>query len=283
MRVAAVERPTTLAAVLDRLDELGERGRVIAGGTALVPELRADPGPCQLVLISLDAVTDLVTRRSEDGFVIPATTRLADLERDRAVAERFPALMSCLSWLATPRIRQMATVGGSLAQRDAGYDLPVVLAALGCLARLRGGGGERSVQVEELFRSDGAGGMRAGEVLTSVLVPHRRGERSAFVKFSPRTGTDRAVVSAAASVRLDRNGRCERARLVLGGLGPRLVRPEDAERRLRGADRDQIAGALHDVAAGTRPPADVRGSSAYRRAMAPVIAGRALHAAWVAR
>jgi aerobic carbon-monoxide dehydrogenase medium subunit len=281
MRVTAVERPTTVAAVLDRLAELGECGRVIAGGTALVPELRTDPGPHALVLISLDAVTDLVTERPEDGFVIGATTRLAELEQDRAVAERFPALVSCLSSLATPRIRQMATVGGSLAQRDAGYDLPVVLAALGCLARVRGGDGERSVQIEDLFRSGCATGMRAGELLTSVLVPDRPAERTAFVKFSPRTGTDRAVVSAAASVRLDADGRCEQARLVLGALGPRLVRPEAAERRLCGAVRDQIAGALHDVAACTYPPADVRGSSAYRRAMAPVIAGRALHAAWV--
>ncbi|MBO0872675.1 MAG: FAD binding domain-containing protein [Pseudonocardia sp.] len=284
MRVAAVERPTTVAAVLDRMTELGDRGRLIAGGTALVPDLRADPGPRPLVLISLGAVTDLVAARPEDGFVIGATTTLAELEHDRVLAERFPALVSCLSSLATPRIRHMATVGGALAQRDAGYDLPVVLAALGCLARLRGSVGERSVRVEDLFPGDGdtgETGMRT-EVLTSVLVPYRQGERSSFVKLSPRTATDRAVVSAAARVRLNADGRCEEAHLVLGALGPRLVRPKVAERRLRGAARDEIADAVRDVAAGTCPPADVRGSSAYRRSMAPVIAGRALHAAWVA-
>lgn len=280
MRVTAVERPGTVAAVLDRSAELGERGRLIAGGTALVPQLRADPGSRAVVLISLDAVTDLVGERPGNGFQIAATTRLAGLERDGALTARFPALASCLAALATPRIRHMATVGGALAQRDAGYDLPVVLAALGCVVRLRGPEGERSVGVEDLYPGDGAPGMRAGEVLTSVLIPDRPEEHACFVKFSPRTGTDRAVVSAAASVRLGANGRCEEARLVLGGLGPRLVRPADAEHRLLGVARDEAAGALHDVAAGTRPPTDVRGSSDYRRAVAAVIARRALQGAW---
>lgn len=279
MRVTAVERPTTLAAVLGRLAELEDHGRLIAGGTALIPELRADPGSRSLVLVSLDAVTDLAGERPENGRVIGAATRLAELEQDHALTARFPALASCLSLLATPRIRHMATVGGALAQRDADYDLPVVLAALGGRVRLRSSAGERSVHVEDLFTDDGA--PRAGEVLTSVLVPYRPEERAFFVKFSPRTGTDRAVVSAAASLRLRPDGRCEEARLVLGGLGPRLVRPTAAERRLCGAAREEVVGALHDVAAGTCPPADVRGSSAYRRAMAPVIARRALHGAWV--
>lgn len=278
MRAAAVERPTTLAAVLGRLAELADHGRLIAGGTALVPELRADPGAPPPTLISLDAVTDLAGERSENGFVIGAMTRLAELEQDRALAARFPALASCLSVLATPRIRHMATVGGALAQRDAGYDLPVVLAALGGIVRLRSRAGQRSVHVEDLFTDDGA--PRADEVLTSVLVPYRPGERSFFVKLSPRTGTDRAVVAAAASVRLRSDGRCEEARLVLGGLGPRLLRPAAAEHRLCGAAREEVADVVRDVAAGTCPPGDVRGTPAYRRAMAPVIARRALHGAW---
>jgi aerobic carbon-monoxide dehydrogenase medium subunit len=282
MRVTAVERPTALAAVLDRSAELAEAGRLIAGGTALVPELRAQPESRRLVLISLDAVTDLVGDRPEDGFVLAATTRLAELELDRALGARFPALASCLSTLATPRIRHMATIGGALAQRDAGYDLPVVLAALACSVRLRSSAGERSAPVEDLFPDDGAPGMRQDEVLTSVLIPDRPDERACFVKFSPRTGTDRAVVSAAASVRLGADGRCEQAHLVLGGLGPRLVRPTAAEQRLRGATRDEAATALHDVAAGTSPPADVRASSEYRRTVAPVIARRAVQGAWVA-
>lgn len=280
MRVTAVERPTTLAAVLDRSAELAEDGRLVAGGTALVPQLRADRDARRVVLLSLDAVTDLVGEQQEDGVEIAATTRLAELERDRTLAGRFPALASCLATLATPRIRHMATVGGALAQRDAGYDLPVVLAALGCRVRLRSRTGERAVAVEDLFPGDGGSGMRPDEVLTSVLVPHRPGQRTSFVKFSPRTGTDRAVVSAAASVRLGADGRCEEAVLVLGGLGPRLVRPTAAERRLQGAGREEAAAALHDVAAGTAPPADVRGSAEYRRAVAPVIARRAVQGAW---
>ena len=282
MRVVAVERPTTLDAVLERLSGLGDGGRLIAGGTALVPQLRADPASTGLVLLSLDAVDGFSGCSSDDGgTVIGAGTRLAELECAAGIAERFAALAQCLAVLATPRIRQMATVGGALALRDAGHDLPVVLAALDARVRLCSRGAEREVTVEELWPVPGGNsGLRAGEVVRGVVLPYNPAERSAFVKLSPRTATDRGVVSVAVALSLRPDGRCARARVVVGGLDARLVRSADVERRLMGAERGDVADAVRSIVDGVTPPSDVRGTSDYRRKVTPIVTRRALHAAW---
>ena len=92
---------------------------IIAGGAELLSLMKAN-------LIAPTHVIDLKPARelrgitfADDGSLrIGALTTLADIERDGALAERLPILPDAVRDAATPALRNMATVGGNLMQRN---------------------------------------------------------------------------------------------------------------------------------------------------------------------
>jgi carbon-monoxide dehydrogenase medium subunit len=181
------------------------------------------------------------------------------------------------------RIRNMATVGGSLAHGDPNQDPPPALIALDARVRLRSAAGEREVPVRALFRDYYETDVRAGEVLTEVLVPAPPPEAGwAWVKFLPRTADDYATVSVACLLTLEPGTtRCRDVRVALGSVGTTPIRAEATEAALRGADLTpaRLREAAQLVAEAVDPIADFRGSSEYKREMAVVWTRRALEQA----
>jgi len=271
-----VEAPATVSEAVDRLHALGPTACLLAGGTALLPRLkRGDLRPAHLVW--LGQVHELRGIHHRDGeLVIGALTSLHQLTGDPQVARLLPALHALLPRVANVRIRTMATLGGNLAQRDAGFDPPVLLAALGTRASLVGPGGVRTVEVTRLADSDG---LATNEVLTEVAVPiPAAGTGAAVVKHSPRSWTDRSTVTAAAMVAFGPDERVQAARITLGGVGSRIIHAVAAQRTLLNSRLtvDRVAEASRAAATDVRPSADVRGGEAYKRAMAEVFVRRAL-------
>lgn len=278
--------PRTLDEALAVLREQGDEARVIAGGTALVTMMRQ-----RLVrpsyLVSLREVSSLGRIEAANGDVrIGALVTHREVETSPLVRERFPVLAETFRRVASVRIRNMATVGGALAHADPNQDPPVTLIALGARVEIRGAAGGRELPVEDFFRDYYESALEPGEVVTGVVVPRcPAASGAAYVKFLPRTADDYATVAVAATVSLQPDGqRCREARIALGSVGVTPLRARAAEALLAGQPfgADLLKHAGESIKTAVDPLSDHRGSAAYKREMASVMAGRALTQAWEA-
>ena len=275
--------PESLASALAELEEAGDEGKVIAGGTALmILMMQRLVRPTRL--ISLRRLPGLGRIEVVDGGVrIGALATHRDVETSPLIRSRIPVLAETLSRVATLRIRNVATIGGCLAHADPNQDPPVTLLALDARVRIAGRQGERQVALDEFFVDYYQTALRPGEVVVAVDVAFPPpGNASAFHKFLPRTADDYATVAVAATVTLTPEGVCREARIGLGALGPTPLRARDAEAIVIGERlSDQLLAAASEAAIRVVDPiADPRGSAEYKRQMAGVFVRRALRGAW---
>ena len=277
----ALHQPESLAEALDLLAAHGdEETHLIAGGTSMV--LLMTMGLVQPAqVIALRKIPDLhgITTEAAGGLTIGALATHRQLELSPEVRAYAPALSETFGHVATVRIRNQATLGGNLVHADPAQDPPPMLIALDASVTLRSQAGERRLSVEELFVGYLTTQLQPGEVLTAVHLPPLAPEtRATYLKFLPRTQDDYATVSVAAALRLDADGRCEHARIALGGVAGVPLQARVVEDALVGEQLTdaRIAEAAALVDGIVDPPDDSRGSAAYKRKMARVWTERAI-------
>src|SRR5688572_22120458 len=129
------------------LTQYADDARLIAGGHSLLPVMKlrfSQPGH----LIDIRRVTELAGIREEDGALrIGATTTHAAVAGSDVIRARAPMLAEAAGRIGDAQIRNMGTIGGSLAHADPAADLPAVMLALGAELRAVGRGGARTIPV----------------------------------------------------------------------------------------------------------------------------------------
>jgi len=277
--------PTSLDQVFELLDQHGDDARLMAGGTALVIQMKQRLSQSGHV-VGLRGVGSLnAIESTPEGLRIGALCTQRQIENSIVIAEDLPLLSDTFRKVATPRIRNMATIGGGLVNGDPNQDPPPSLIALGATAVMTSKRGERTVPVEDLFIDYYETDVQPGEILTSVLVPKApEGSGSVYLKFLPRTADDYGTVSVASVVSKEQDGSCKDVRIVLGSAGVTPIRAKDAEDALRGKPLtdENIRAAAALVKDAVDPLDDFRGSAEYKTDMAEVFARRAVEQAMAA-
>ncbi len=272
--------PTSLDEAFGLLDQYGDDARVMSGGTALVIMMKqrlAQPGH----VIGLRRIPGLASVASDgNGAVrVGALCTQRQMETDPLIRQSLPLVADTYRKVATPRIRNMSTVGGGLVHGDPNQDPPPSLIALGASVVLSSKGGERIVPVEDLFIDYFETDVQPGEILTSVLIPQApAGSGAVYLKFLPRTADDYATVSVAAIVDADESNNCRDVRIVLGASGVTPIRAKAAEDllRQRPLTEENIRASAAAVIGEVDPLDDFRGSADYKRQMAEVFTRRAV-------
>ena len=277
--------PTSLDQVFDLLDKYGDDSRVMAGGTALVIQMKqrlSQPGH----VIGMRRVGSLnAIESTPEGLRIGALCTQRQIENSELVGKEVPLVADTFRKVATPRIRNMATIGGGLVNGDPNQDPPPSLIALGASAVMTSKSGDRVVLLEEFFIDYYETDVQPGEILTNVMVPHAlAGSGSVYLKFLPRTADDYGTVNVAAVVSKEQDGMCKDVRIVLGAAGVTPIRAKDAEDALRGKllTDENIRAAAVLVKDAVDPLEDFRGSADYKTDMAEVFARRAVEQAMAA-
>lgn len=277
--------PTSLDQVFDLLDKYGDDSRVMAGGTALVIQMKqrlSQPGH----VIGMRRVGSLnAIESTPKGLRIGALCTQRQIENSELVGKEVPLVADTFRKVATPRIRNMATIGGGLVNGDPNQDPPPSLIALGASAVMTSKSGDRVVLLEEFFIDYYETDVQPGEILTNVMVPHApAGSGSVYLKFLPRTADDYGTVNVAAVVSKEQDGTCKDVRIVLGAAGVTPIRAKDAEDALRGKPLtdENIRAAAVLVKDAVDPLEDFRGSADYKTDMAEVFARRAVEQAMAA-
>ena len=272
--------PTSLQEVA-RLLAADPEAKCLAGGATLVAMMNA--GLVQpSALISLRKIDGMVgMARAADGSVrIGAMTRhrvtatSPDLQGGQTVVRH------AASVIANPPVRNMGTMGGSIAFADPGADYPPALVAADAEIELAGTNGSRRIKACEFFTDWYQTVLEPGELVAAIHLPAGNLRSIGYYDKLARVEGDYATASVA--VVLTMAGRsCVSIAIAVGACGPRPVRLVEAERKLVGGALDDVslaaAGAL--LAEAADPVDDVRASADYRRLVIPRLVRRAVRAA----
>ena len=271
-------RPSALDEALALLAELGDEGKVLAGGQSLVPLLSMRlAAPHHLVDINRIAELSYV-RCDSAGVHVGAVARHADVESDDDAARVQPLLRRALALVAHPTIRNRGTTVGSLAHADPAAEMPAVLALLGGSVRVARADGVRDVAAADFFAGPLESALAPGELAVEAFFPAQRpGSGSAIVEVARRHG-DYAVCGVCAIVSLDDDLHVAAARAAYISVAPT---PQVLELdTLRGRAFDASLADVRDVVASSvDPEGDIHASAEYRRHLAGVLTVRAVREA----
>ena len=274
------EAPRTVSGALELLAEHLDQASVLAGGQSLLPLLAlrlARPA----VLIDINGIDGLSGVSAAGGWAtIGAMTREYAAEESATVTGAVPLLAAALPLIGHEAIRSRGTIGGSLAHADPAAELPAVARALDAEFVVRSRSGERVIPAADWFEGYLTTSRRMDELLVAVRFPTAGpGTGFSFQEVARRHG-DFAIVGLAVSLTLS-GGAIADARLAFAGISDVPVRAAEAEGLLAG---ERPSAELFDEAArratgGIDPPADLHGSSGYRKKVAAALVRRGLRAA----
>lgn len=275
----SVESLVSPASVEEAVAALDGGARVVAGGTDLVVGARQGKAPLPASLVAIHRLQELRGIEERDGAVrFGALTTHTDVVASALVRERLTALADASAIVGSHATRAHGTLGGNLMNASPAMETGGPLVCLGAVVALRSATGSRELPVEELFAGPGETVAETGELLTEVVVPlPALGTGSCYVRLEYRRQMEIAVVGATALVTLE-GGAVREARVAITALAPTIRRVAAAEEALAGSDggEEAVKVAATAAAEGPSPISDVRASEAYRRAMASVIARRAI-------
>jgi aerobic carbon-monoxide dehydrogenase medium subunit len=263
--------PRSLGEVLSLRAEHGDEATIIAGGSFLGIIMNQGLfAPTRLV--ALRNVPDLDYIEADDNVLrLGAMATHRAVERSEVVKDGWPTLAFTFSVVASPRVRNQATVGGVVADADYASDPPSMLAALRARVVARSTRGEREIPMEEFVLGHYETALEDDELVTEVRVPRGDG-RSVYRKFRSRSSEDRPCVSVAA---VRENGGL---RVVVGAVAER---PQYFPEVCAIAEGERLDGELaaevgRRYAEEIQPLSDSRGSARYRRRVIAVEVRRAL-------
>jgi len=273
--------PGSVSDAVRILGKYGKTGSLLAGGTALLVDLkRGDQVPPKMMIdIGGLRALDFVKFNQRNGLRIGALTRLSRLLQSQVVQRHYPAIADAIRGMGTAQVCNMATVGGNLGGGSPCSDLAVPFLVLGARLTLRRHRKERRVAIEDLYIRPYKTCLNANEMLTEIEIPCLKNSGMAFERFG-RTAVDLGLAKVAILIRLGADRKCSLFRLAIGTAMKIPKRIENVEKLLTGKTIDatwshQIAKMLEDE----EYVDDWRASSDYRLEICKVLTKRALEKA----
>ena len=266
--------PKTLDEVMTLL---ASGAKPLAGGMSLIPMMKLRLAAPEH-LVDLGRVAELSYIREEAGAIhIGATTRHHEIETSALLRSKCPLLADTASNIGDPQVRNMGTIGGSVAHADPSADYPAALQALEAKVVLKGAKAERTVAIDDFFVDTFTTSLEPGEMIREIIVPiDAEGVGTVYHKL-PQSASGFAIVGIA--VRLRREGeKIAMARIGVTGLSNRAYRAAHAEAALTGRTGKpaEILAAAELVSQGVEANGDLHASSEYRTHLAKIHAARAI-------
>jgi carbon-monoxide dehydrogenase medium subunit len=278
MSEMSYEAPDTLETAVALLLRTHGEARVLAGGTDLLIQMRAGRVAPE-TLVDIKGIPEMRSIAIENaGYRVGAAVTCMELIEHEAFAKAWPGIIDAAKLIGSIQVKGRATLGGNLCNASPAADSVPALIAAGAVASIVGPKGGREVPVEEFATGPGKNSLARGEILAWILLPRRPPfSGDAYLRFTPRTEMDIAVVGAGVNITLDKNDICSSARVSLGAVAERALLVPAAAAALIGRKVDDAALELLAAAASAacRPIDDKRGTREFRIQVAGVMAQRA--------
>ncbi|HEX5128281.1 MAG TPA: xanthine dehydrogenase family protein subunit M [Usitatibacter sp.] len=253
-------KPKTLAEAAQALSQTG--GKALAGGQSLVAAMRlrlAQPG----TLVDLGGLAELKgIKKDGDKLVIGASTRHAEIASSAVVKGAVPALCALAEGIGDRQVRNMGTIGGSIANADPAADWPAALVACNATVVTN----KRQVPADQFFKGMFETALASDEIVVAVSFPTPR--QAAYAKF-PNPASRFALVGVFVAKHADGS-----VRVAVTGAAPSVFRAFAIEAALAKSFTPEAAKGASVDAKGLN--SDLHGSPEYRANLVGVMAARAV-------
>ncbi len=261
--------PTSLQEALKLVE--GGGGKLLAGGMSLIPMMKLRLASPEHV-VDLGRIGGLKGIREEAGKLhIGAMTTHYEIESSPLVRAKCPLLAEAASSIGDVQVRNMGTIGGSVAHNDPAADYPASLLALEAEVKLASASGERTLLVEDFLVDTLTTALEPGEIISEIIVPVEAGGAGTSYKKMLQPASGFAIVGVAVRIRPPF------IRVGVTGLAGKAFRARNVEEAY--ARSNDAAKAAAVVAGGVDANSDLHASAEYRKQMAVVYATRAIQAA----
>ena len=271
------EAPDSLDSAVALLAAAPGDARVLAGGTDLLVQMRADVLEPELIVDIKKIPETRAVTEEKGGWRIGAAVTGAELRENTRLKQAWPGLVEAANLIGSTQVQGRATLGGNLCNGSPAADSVPALIAAGAMASLVGPKGRRDLPVEDVMLGPRKLALTKGELVASFLLPPRpKGSSDAYLRFIPRTEMDIAVVGAGVSLTAE-GGRVTAARVSLGAVAARVLLVQAAAQAIIGSTLDDAAQDRLEAAAraACQPIDDKRGTVEFRTQVAGVLARRA--------
>lgn len=256
--------------------------KVFAGATDLLPQAQAGR-PLEDVLVDLKGIPRLMSLDVDDqGWTIGAATPAARLAQHPQLRSDYPGLVEAVALIGSDQVQNRASLGGNICNASPAADSGPSMVVNEARAVVGSTAGLRTIPVADLVRGPGETSLGPDEIVVEFLLDRPEDRRAdAYLRFTPRTEMDIAVVGAAARVAVDGEGRCTAAAVVLGAVAPTTVRVDGIADELVGSsfDEETLRRCAAFSSEACRPIDDMRGTKEFRRHIAGVLTMRVLRLA----
>jgi carbon-monoxide dehydrogenase medium subunit len=268
-------KPATVAQALKLLARF-RKPAILAGGTDLVNLLK-DGSAQPEALIDIKGIDALRRISFANGRLrIGALATFTELIEAEVVRSRFPLIAETARTVASPGIRNRATMAGNVCSAVPCLDSGPLLLAYDALVATVGPAGKREIPIGKWFRGPRKTALRPGEMVSGLIVPlPAETHAGCYVKLGRYAGEDLAQASVLTMALAG-----DRFRVAFGSVAPVPLRAGRIERLLAGRKLDDrlLADAMGLVAAEVSPISDLRATREYRLHMCRVMLERSLRA-----
>jgi aerobic carbon-monoxide dehydrogenase medium subunit len=267
--------PSSVQEALQALANGGSNAYFLAGGQSLMQAIKARViSPKSL--IDLQHVAELKGIQYKQGAVrIGAMTRYRDIAADDGLDGAYQALRDAASHVGDRQVRNRGTIGGSLCWNYIAACMPPTCIGIGASLDLVSKKGNRTVLAEEFLQGPLETARHDDEIVVAVTLPApAKSSGSAYKKWGLVTDA-LPVAGVCAFIELDKNGRCQLARLAVGGLATGPRRANAAEKALigvSGTNASLISEAAETAAASTETQSDIWVDAEYRKKLIGTLA-----------
>src|SRR6184192_4915798 len=236
------EAPESVEGAVALLSAATGEARVLAGGTDLLVQMRADVVDPELIVDIKKIPQTRAITEEKGGFRIGAAVTGAELKEHPKLRSVWPGVIEAANLIGSTQIQGRATMGGNLCNGSPAADSVPALIAAGAVATLAGPQGRRDLPVEDVMLGPRKLALKKGEIVVSFLLPPRPPRSAdAYLRFIPRTEMDIAVVGAGVSLTVDAAGTITEARVSLGAVAPRVLLVREAAAAIVGSRLDAAA------------------------------------------
>ena len=252
-----------------------DEAKLLAGGHSLIPAMKLRLSDYDL-LVDISKLDELRQIEEKDGnIVIGSMVTHAEIVDSPLIKEKLSFFSEGADLIGDVQVRNLGTLGGSIAHADPAADWPAMLLAADATVHMKSADGARQVAAEDFFQGLFHTAVEDHEVITAVSMPVRPGAKSTYVKFM-QPASRFALVGCAAVV--TGNGTAESVRVAFSGVSATPFRDRTVESALEGKamSAESVGEAANQAAEGVSIMADHYASEDYRKHMAKVFCKRAL-------
>lgn len=270
--------PEKTADAVKLLSKSKGKVHVLAGGSDLLVRMKGgyiEPD----VIVDIKRIKPMLEiKKTASGFSIGAAVTCATLGAHKQLRKAWPGVVEAANLIGSDQIQGRCTIAGNLCNASPAADSIPALIAAKAVAVVKGPKGTRRVAVEDIVTAPGKTSLKKGEIVESIQLPKRAAKMAdAYLRFTPRTEMDIAVVSAAVNLTLGPRGVISQARVALGAVAKTAILVPDATKLLKGSKLDEdTQDALASLCSkACKPIDDKRGTVHFRTKVAGVLARRA--------